>query len=328
MTIYEYLKEYQPILFQTFGNALRTNNLSHAYLLEGEPGTPLLEVAFFLAKSLVCDNPNPFACDKCLSCYRFDEGNYTDFYFFDGSESNIKKDSVLELEKAFSTTSVEQKGVLIYVIHNVENMTIDAINSLLKFLEEPAGKVYAFLTTNNLHNVIPTIVSRTQVLSLQLIKRDLLLKLCESLDLPKEDIELLIPFYNIPTLIEKEAASERYEQYKTAIIDTLTAFSEDPKQGYLKAHELIVPLRERFIIKRVFTYFALFFKDVVNYNIGHDLLFASYSELIKKLAATIKDPLPLIVATYELSRKVDYNVNIGLLVDELLIKMIKETAND
>lgn len=328
MTIYNYLKDYQPILFQTFGNALTTNNLSHAYLLDGEPGTPLKEVAFYLAKSLVCDDPNPFACDKCLACHRFVEGNYTDFYFFDGSESSIKKDSVLELEKAFSMTSVEHKGVLIYVIHNVENMTIEAINSLLKFLEEPAGKVYAFLTTNNLHNVIPTIKSRSQILSLQLIKRDVLLKLCESIALPQDDIEMLVPFYNIPSLIEEEAKSERYPEYKRAVIDTLETFSDNPKRGYLKAHELIVPLRERFVIKRVFTYFALFFKDVVNYNIGHERLFKSYDPLIKKLAATIKNPLPLIVATYEISKKVDDYVNTGLLVDELLIKMVKETTDE
>ncbi|OQA79282.1 MAG: DNA polymerase III subunit tau [Tenericutes bacterium ADurb.Bin239] len=328
MTIYSYLQDFQPILFQTFGNALKNNNLSHAYLLDGEPGTPLKEVAFYLAKSLVCDNPNPFACDKCLSCHRFEEGNYTDFFFFDGAESSIKKESVLALEKAFNMTSVEHKGVLIYVTHNVENMTIEATNALLKFLEEPAGKVYAFLTTNNLHNVIPTIKSRSQIISLQLIKRDILLKLCESLDITQEDIEMLVPFYNIPSLIEEEAKSERYPEYKTAVIATLEAFSEDPRKGYLKAHELITPLRDRFLIKRVFTYFALFFKDVVNYSIGHERLFKSYDTLVVKLAKTIINPLPLIVTTYEISKKVDDYVNTGLLVDELLISMIKETSND
>ena len=130
------------------------------------------------------------------------------------------------------------------------------------------------------------------------------------------------------SLIEEEAKSERYPEYKRAVIDTLETFSDNPKRGYLKAHELIVPLRERFVIKRVFTYFALFFKDVVNYNIGHERLFKSYDPLIKKLAATIKNPLPLIVATYEISKKVDDYVNTGLLVDELLIKMVKETTDE
>lgn len=326
MKIKDYLKNYQPLVYQTFSNALTSHNLSHAYLLDGEEGTPLKEVAFFLAKSLVCDHPTPYACDNCLSCTRFDEGNYTDFYFFDGGESTIKKESVLGLEKAFSMTSVEHKGVLLYVIHNVENMTIEAINALLKFLEEPSKNIYAFLTTSNASNVLPTIKSRSQNLVIQLIKREKLLSLCQNLDVPPQDIELLVPFYNLPALIENEAKSERFTEYKNAIIEVLTKFSEAPRLGYLKAHELIPSLKDRFVIKRVFTYFALFFKDVVNYNIGHSLIFPNYRELVKSLSAMIKHPLPLIVATYEMSKKIDDNVNIPLLLDELLILMIKETS--
>ncbi len=326
MTIYAYLETFQPRLFQTFGNALRSNNLSHAYLLDGEAGTPLKETAFYLAKSLVCDNPNPYACNTCASCLRFDEGNYTDFFFFDGAEISIKKESVLQLEKAFSMTSVEQKGVLIYVMHNVENMTIEAINSLLKFLEEPARNVYAFLTTNNEHNVLPTIKSRSQILHVQLIERTKLFELCKFMPLDDKDKELLIPFYNLPDLILAEAKTERYPIYKDALITVLTAFSENPKIGYLKAHELIAPLRDRFIIKRVFTYFALFFKDVINFSVNRPLLFPSFTPLLSALHKTLRNPLALTVKTYEVSKKVDDNVNINLLVDELLIAMIKDTT--
>lgn len=325
MTTYDYLKTYQPRLFQTFGNALSSHNLSHAYLLDGEGGTPLKEIAFYLAKSLVCDHPNPYACNECHSCLRFDEGNYTDFYFFDGAETSIKKESVLSLEKAFSMTSVEHKGVLIYVMHNVENMTIEAINALLKFLEEPAANVYAFLTTNNENSVLPTIKSRTQILNINLIKRAELLKLCLTLALPLEDIELLVPYYNLPALIEAEAQSERFPLFKGAVVTTLTTFTKNPKEGYLVAHDLIPGLKDRFIIKRVMTTFALFFKDIINFKVGRPLLFPSFTTLIKNLSATITDPLNLIVKTYEVSKKVDDNVNLSLLVDELLISMLKET---
>ena len=91
------------------------------------------------------------------------------------------------------------------------------------------------------------------------------------------------------------------------------------------AHEKIVPLKERFIIKRVITYFALFFKDIINYNIGHPLMFSQFKDLIVMLAKKIKNPLQLVIKTYEISKKVDDNVNIPLLVDELLIMMIKDT---
>ncbi|NCA97661.1 MAG: DNA polymerase III subunit delta', partial [Bacteroidia bacterium] len=47
------------MLYQTVTRALVKQQLSHAYLLVGEAGTPLLKIALFLAKSLVCEHPDP-----------------------------------------------------------------------------------------------------------------------------------------------------------------------------------------------------------------------------------------------------------------------------
>ena len=101
MQINNYLKIYQPVIYQTFSNALINDQLSHAYLIYGQVGTPLFEIALFLAKSILCDSPNPLACDSCLTCLRIDDGNYSDFIVFDGSKSTIKKENVATIESAF-----------------------------------------------------------------------------------------------------------------------------------------------------------------------------------------------------------------------------------
>ena len=62
MELNEYLSNYQPIIYKTFKHALESNQLVHAYLLVGNNGVPLLNIAKYLAKSLLCDNPTPFAC--------------------------------------------------------------------------------------------------------------------------------------------------------------------------------------------------------------------------------------------------------------------------
>ena len=67
MQVEKYLEQYQPIIYKTFVNSIKTNRLSHAYLLSGDPGTPLLEIAKFLAKSILCDDPSPLACNSCIS---------------------------------------------------------------------------------------------------------------------------------------------------------------------------------------------------------------------------------------------------------------------
>lgn len=91
MQVGKYLEINQPIIYKTFINSLKEDKLSHAYLLVGDPGTPLKEVATYLAKSLVCDSPDPLACNNCISCIRIDHNNYPDFVVFDGAKDSIKK---------------------------------------------------------------------------------------------------------------------------------------------------------------------------------------------------------------------------------------------
>ena len=101
MQVEKYLKTYQPIIYKTFINALENDQLSHAYLLSGQAGTPLLETAIFLAKSILCDSPSPLACNNCITCLRIDDRNYPDFFVFDGSKETIKKEAVATIESSF-----------------------------------------------------------------------------------------------------------------------------------------------------------------------------------------------------------------------------------
>ncbi|HZJ89761.1 MAG TPA: hypothetical protein VFD05_03675 [Bacilli bacterium] len=328
MNITTYLETYQKTLHQTFVNAKNTNNVSHAYLLVGEEGTPLKEVAVHLAKTLLCDGNAPLACDNCLTCHRVDSGNYADFFIYDGSESSIKKEDVAEIEKTFSTTSVEAKGVLIYIVHLVERMTIEATNALLKFLEEPGKNIFAFLTTHNENIVLPTIKSRSQIVRLNLIKRAELLALLENSELTNIDKELLSSFYNLPLLIEEQSADENYIKLKDVLLDLLDEMATNLKNSYITASKLIPTLRDRYLYRRLFAYFSLIFKDVVNYRYKQPLLFPALSAQIEKLSAQIKDPLPLIIKTYEVNDKINANVTIDLLIDELFINLIKGSNHD
>ena len=124
MQIEKYLKENQHIVYQTFVNALKSKELSHAYLLVGNPGTPLFDVAKFLAKSILCDDPNPLACENFITCLRIESNNYPDIITVDVSKGTIKKEDVLNIKNRFEKTAFESKGIMIYIINLVENMTV------------------------------------------------------------------------------------------------------------------------------------------------------------------------------------------------------------
>ena len=98
MQIEKYLKTYQPVVYQTFVNSIKRKTLSHAYLLSGNPGTPLFAVAKYLAKSILCDDPSPLACENCITCIRIDSNNYPDVIILDGSKATVKKEDVLNIQ--------------------------------------------------------------------------------------------------------------------------------------------------------------------------------------------------------------------------------------
>jgi DNA polymerase-3 subunit delta' len=70
---------------------------------------------------------------------------------------------VRDLQKAFSYKSMETLSK-IYIVHHADKMTVEAANSLLKFLEEPSTPVVALLLAESKSKLLPTVISRCQVL--------------------------------------------------------------------------------------------------------------------------------------------------------------------
>lgn len=156
----ETLEKYEPVVYRLFLNSRKQDRLSSGYLLYGPKNAPLKEVALYLAESLNCEK-DYLACKNCPSCRRFEEGVRPDFVFLDGEQNTIKKGDIQALENKFSLSALEKGHRLVYILHHVENITEEAANSLLKFLEEPKFGQVALLTTDNPTKVLSTIRSRS-----------------------------------------------------------------------------------------------------------------------------------------------------------------------
>lgn len=325
MQIGQYLEKYQPVIYKTFVNAKDDGRLSHAYLLSGSIGMPLKETAMFLAKSIVCDNPSPLACNECMTCIRMDEGNYADLIVFDGSEGRIKKEDVQRITGSFDKSALEEKGVMIYVIHLVENMTSVAVNALLKFLEEPGRSIYAFLTTENESKVLPTIISRTQVLRFREIDRLEIINNAESAGVLDEDAELLSGFFNDSDTIKNVSESDDYKVAKQAIDDQLNSLLISPDDAVFTCQRLIVPQIKNFDIARLYLkMLAEIFKDLLNLSVGGNIFLKSYDNILHELLAHVNHiDKSLLVILSSLS-KLDVNVNVALILDHIIYEITKE----
>ena len=330
MQVAKYLETKQPIIYRTFVRALQNNHLSHAYLISGNPGTPLFEVAKFLAKSILCDDPDPLACNNCITCLRIDDNNYPDFIILNGEKGNIKKEQVINIESQFEKTAFEAKGKMIYIIHLVENMGVEAINSILKFLEEPESEIYAFLTTNNENNVLPTIISRCQLLRLKPVDRKEVIEGAIELNVPKEDAELLSYFYNDSELIydvlqDKDEKSD-YEDAKGAFIEFLEALQKDDKKDAIYfAQTKIVPLVKNKESARFFLDMLVEgFEDILNVQQGKSPFLESYATIFQELSRKLSHVDESLIEILKNRNLLNLNVNPSLLLDHLVFQIIKE----
>ena len=330
MQIGKYLEENQPIIYKTFVNAFKNHTLSHAYLLVGNPGTPLYEVAQYLAKSILCDDPSPLACNNCITCMRIDSDNYPDIIKLDGSKAIIKKEDVLNIENRFEKTAFETKGIMIYIVNQVENMRVEAVNSMLKFLEEPESEIYAFLTTNNVNNILPTIVSRCQVLPLISMPRDKVIRDAQGLLVEQDDAELLSYFYNDGELIYDflmdEEESDNYKEAKKALNGLLDVMSGGNRKDVVYYSQTnIVPLIKTKEELRFFVdLLSQVYEDVLNVQLNREISLKFYEEILRNLSTKLPHVQSSLVEILKTRNIVNLNVNIGLLIDHLIINLMKE----
>ncbi|USJ86937.1 DNA polymerase III subunit delta' [Lactiplantibacillus pentosus] len=155
----------QPRLLAAFKHIIAQNHLAHAYLFAGMEGAGQPELAHWIAQRLFClhvtDDGEPDG--TCEECVRIANGSHPDIVTVAPEGQRIHVDQVRYLKAEFSKSAVEGNRKL-FIISDAEKMTASAANSLLKFIEEPSGNETALLLTTNKQLMLPTIISRTQVI--------------------------------------------------------------------------------------------------------------------------------------------------------------------
>lgn len=336
----DYLRKSQPFVYRTFERAAVQRKIAHAYLLSGEPGTPLLETALFLAQSLICDHPNPLACEECRSCERIAHGTYADFYvlgddkgIFERQESekskgsSIKKEQVSSIIADFARTPLEEKGVSIYIIHRVEAMTPEAVNGILKFLEEPPEHTYAFLTSENEARVLPTIVSRCERLRMLLEPRKEVIAEAISLGVEAKDAELLSYFINSAALIQKEIEEDSYQTAKESFEKALIYLSYEEEEALFAFEKDIISSLDVRGDKAKPKYFldmlSLAFKDAVSITQNQPVLLSSYATMNEEIAEKRIHLEESLVEIMRARNLIDTNMNVGLILEHLIRHILK-----
>ncbi len=159
----EEFKDSQNLAYNILNNAISSNKLSHAYLFDSNENPDTLKLVISFTKMIVCSEFDD--SEKVNVCYRIDAGNYLDVKIIDSDGIWIKKDELINLQNEFSKKAIEGKKK-VYIINEAEKMNVQTANSILKFLEEPVDDIIAILIVNNINLVLPTIISRCQIIKL------------------------------------------------------------------------------------------------------------------------------------------------------------------
>ena len=156
-------KDKQEKAYKIFSNAINNNYLSHAYLIDENNSSDSFDIVMSFVKEVlgkkIDDN------EKSILFKRIDDGNYPEIKIIVPDGNIIKKQQIIDLQRDFSTKSIEGNK-RIYIVRDADKMRSETANSMLKFLEEPDNDILAILMTNNYNAILPTIISRCQAIKL------------------------------------------------------------------------------------------------------------------------------------------------------------------
>ncbi|MCH5598519.1 DNA polymerase III subunit gamma/tau [Niabella ginsengisoli] len=153
----------QQHITTTLKNAIKQNQLAHAFLFCGPRGVGKTTCARILAKTINCESQTPDgeACNQCQSCVSFNHGSSLNIHELDAASNNSVDDiRTLVDQVRFAPQAGRYK---VYIIDEVHMLSSAAFNAFLKTLEEPPPYAIFILATTEKHKILPTILSRCQI---------------------------------------------------------------------------------------------------------------------------------------------------------------------
>lgn len=145
-------------LIKRLNGIVESDRVSHAYIFEAPVYTDKRSFAESFVKGILCPKKLGENCGACGICDKIDHGNHEDLIRIYPEDGSIKDADIIKMQDMIRTKPLGSRHVVI--IENSDTMTLRAQNRLLKTLEEPPGRTVIILLSENMENLVPTILSR------------------------------------------------------------------------------------------------------------------------------------------------------------------------
>ena len=308
---------------------LTHDSIRHAYLFSGPPGLGRRTLAVRLAQALNCPQPvgpgEP--CGKCKTCQQTERMQYADL-------------AVIQAEKEGGTLKVEQIRAIrqslvlkpyqghyrVAIFLRFQEANSNAANALLKTLEEAPAHVVLILTADTPEQLLPTIVSRCEVLRLRPLSIETVEGILKERGANEESARLLAhisggrPGYALRLIQDRETLAFRSQRLE----DLQRLLSANRRERFAYAEKLTDrknEAKERF--RETLLLWLSFWRDVMLSASGAESPLANVDrdEEIKALARnlSLEKAKVLVQSAEEAIDKLERNVNARLLAEVLLL---------
>jgi DNA polymerase-3 subunit delta' len=301
----------------------------HAYLFSGPPGLGRRTLALRFAQALNCTTPTDAGvpCGTCRDCKQIEAMQHPDLTIIqaDSEGGTMKVDQIREARRTL-TLKPYQSNFRVSIFLRFQEANDNASNALLKTLEEAPSYAVLILTADNPEQLLPTIISRCEVLrlrplSIQDVKKDL-----ESRGVESERARLVAhissgrPGY-ARQLVENDVLLEKREE---RLNDLLTLLPASRVEKFAYADKLS---KDKDSMRQAILFWLSYWRDVMlrTAQAESPLVNIDRNMEIEDLASRMDlSSARLVVSGLEkVLEKMDRNVNSRMLAEVLLLDLPK-----
>ena len=281
-------------------NAILSNKVSHAYLIQGDTGSGKRMMADAFAMTLQCEAGGTDACGQCHSCRQAASRNHPDIIYITHEKPNsIGVDEIREQLVNDIAIKPYNGKYKIYIVAEADKMTVQAQNALLKTLEEPPAYAVILLLTVNASILLETIRSRCVLFAQGSVGRAMSL-----------------------------ASSEEFHAIKALALQILCNAKEMDMNEMIHIVKNVVPYK--LAVRDFLDLMGVWFRDVLYFKATRDvdgIVFRDQLKGIRSNASTSSyEGLEEILQALQKAKvRLDANVNFELTM-ELLFLTIKENV--
>lgn len=307
-----FLAQNQPLVYSQIKKSVEHGRLAHAYLFEGDQGVGKHELSLWLAKRLFCtqvvDNE---PCNECNNCLRIAAGEHPNLWQIKPDGQSIKVDQIRQLQQEFVRSGFESR-LQFFTISHADKMNASAANSLLKFLEEPAGSFVAILETDSPGKILPTIQSRCQILHFAPLNTQALVTKLVQTGIGTESATLLAALTNSYQKAVEISQEEWFNEAKAAISQWYLYLANNDLMAFVYVQKKLTALakekeRQQLLLQMLMQHFR-----------------QARSKLLNGDVLALKENTRRIELLLEAEQKLGANVSFQNVCEQLVLRMIHQ----